>query len=141
MGSEAAGGMVGPTEPERLIDTDILVDYTRGVDAAAEFLNEQLSLLQFRVSVVTAMELVQGVRNLTQLRTTQQLLDQATIVLVSDSISLAAYRLMETYRLSHGLMIADALIAATALDQDMVLYTRNVRHFQMIPGLDVRRPY
>ncbi len=48
---------------------------------------------------------------------------------------------MESYFLSHGLLIPDALIAATALDQALPLYTKNVRHFQMIPLLSVTRPY
>jgi predicted nucleic acid-binding protein len=34
----------------------------------------------------------------------------------------------------------DALIAATALEHDIPLMTRNVRHFGRVPGLDVRVP-
>jgi hypothetical protein len=48
---------------------------------------------------------------------------------------------MRRYRLSHGLLLPDALIAATAIEYDVTLYTKNVRHFQMIPGLAVVRPY
>ncbi len=38
-------------------------------------------------------------------------------------------------------MIPDALIAATAVDHNLTLYTKNTRHFQMIPQLTVVRPY
>ena len=48
---------------------------------------------------------------------------------------------METFYLSHGLGIPDALVAATAIHHQLVLYTRNVRHFQMIPDLKVVPPY
>jgi predicted nucleic acid-binding protein len=48
---------------------------------------------------------------------------------------------MQRFYLSHGLLIPDALIAATALDYGVTLYTKNVRHFLMIPGLTVVRPY
>ena len=48
--------------------------------------------------------------------------------------------LLRQYRLSHGLSITDALIAASALVYSDILYTKNVRDFQMIPGLTVVRP-
>jgi hypothetical protein len=43
--------------------------------------------------------------------------------------------------LSHGLLIPDALIAATALEFNLTLCTKNIRHFQMIPDLELFRPY
>jgi predicted nucleic acid-binding protein len=39
------------------------------------------------------------------------------------------------------LTIPDALIAATAIVQDLELVTDNDRHFKMIPELAVSRPY
>jgi predicted nucleic acid-binding protein len=48
---------------------------------------------------------------------------------------------MDSFFLSHGLLIADALIAATALELGLTLYTPNVRDFQLIPALKVVRPY
>jgi predicted nucleic acid-binding protein len=52
-----------------------------------------------------------------------------------------APRLTDSDILSHGLLIPDALIAATALDRGLILYTKNARHFDMIPGIKVIRPY
>ena len=48
---------------------------------------------------------------------------------------------MDSYFLSHGLLIPDALIAATALEQGLALYTKNLRHFQVIASLTLIRPY
>ena len=48
---------------------------------------------------------------------------------------------VESFYLSHGLLIPDAVIAATALEHGGTLYTKNVRHFRMIEGLNVVRPY
>lgn len=48
---------------------------------------------------------------------------------------------MDSYFLSHGLLIPDALIAATAVEEGLTLFTRNLRHFQMIPGLTAIAPY
>jgi predicted nucleic acid-binding protein len=48
---------------------------------------------------------------------------------------------MLAYSRSHGLTIPDALIAATAITQELELATDNDRHFKMIPELSVERPY
>ena len=87
------------------------------------------------------MELVAGCRDAADLRQIQQFLRQVTSLPISASISQAAHQLMESFSLSHGLQIPDALIAATALEHRLTLYTKNRRHFQMIPGLTVHRPY
>lgn len=63
------------------------------------------------------------------------------ILPLSAVASQTAFALMESFFLSHSLVIPDALIAANALEQAMTLYTKNVRHFQMIPDLIVVRPY
>jgi predicted nucleic acid-binding protein len=39
-----------------------------------------------------------------------------------------------------GIHVADALIAASARLNDLVLTTRNLRHFERVPGLTVRSP-
>ena len=66
------------------------------------------------------------------------LLDRFTIVPLAPEISTSAVNLLKTYRLSHGLLIADALIAATALVMDRVLVSGNSKHFSMIKGLQFR---
>jgi tRNA(fMet)-specific endonuclease VapC len=35
---------------------------------------------------------------------------------------------------------ADLFIAATAIHHDLILVTRNVRHFQRVPGLKLHTP-
>ncbi|MBI3360136.1 MAG: PIN domain-containing protein [Chloroflexi bacterium] len=57
------------------------------------------------------------------------------------SVSKQAYDWIVQYSKSHGLLIPDALIAATALDSSLVLLTSNDRHFTMLPGLNVTKPY
>jgi predicted nucleic acid-binding protein len=59
----------------------------------------------------------------------------------SDAASQSASQVVDILYLSHGLAIPDALIAAIALDHHLPLSTKNVRHFQAIPGLVVIRPY
>ena len=131
----AAGGAAG------LTDTDILIDAARGVADALSFLNAQQIASGTSVSVISAMELVAGCGNKTELAQVQQFLQRITIVPISAAVSQVAYQLMESFFLSHGLLIPDALIAATALEYGLILHTKNVRHFRMIPNLRVLHPY
>jgi predicted nucleic acid-binding protein len=87
------------------------------------------------------MELVVGCRDARELARVQEFLQYVALLPVSIAASQQAYHLVETFYLSHGLLIPDALIAATTLKHGGALYTRNVRHFRMIPGLNVTRPY
>lgn len=123
-----------------LTDSDILIDASRGLVEAVAFLTSQQSM-GGRISIVSAMELVAGCRDAKQLSQVQQFLQRVVILPVSANISQSAYQLMETFFLSHGLLIPDSLIAATAISHGLSLYTKNVRHFGMIPGLTIIRPY
>lgn len=127
--------------PPGLIDSDILIDEMRGLVSAATFLNAQRPLGSVQISIVSAMELVQGCRNSADLRSVRELLRRVVLLPISSAVSQTAFGLMEVLFLGHGLRIPDALIAATALDYDLVLHTKNLRHFQAVPGLSVVRPY
>lgn len=124
-----------------LTDTDILIDGARGVSHAVNYLTQRQRDGLLQISIVTAMELISGCRDKLQLVQTQQLVAAIPIWPISSIISQTAYRLMETYHLSHGLLLPDALIGATCLEHRLALITRNVRHFQMIPQLMVEKPY
>ena len=133
--------MAAATVAPGLIDTNIFVDDARGIADATAFLRGRVAANDLRMSVITAMELVQGCRDAPALAQVRRLLRQATVVPIDDATSARALGLMDSYFLSHGLVIPDALIAATALEHGLTLYTRNVRDFQMIPSLILVRPY
>lgn len=48
-----------------------------------------------------------------------------------------ALPLLQQYRLSHGLLIADALIAATAIETKFPLISKNQRHYRFIENLQL----
>ena len=121
-----------------LIDTDVLIDASKGIAAGIGFLAHQQSVSGLQISIISAMELIAGCRNRTELASTHQFLQRFTVWPVSTNASRTALQLMESFFLSHGLVIPDAL---TALEHGLSLYTRNIRHFQMIPTLSVVRPY
>jgi predicted nucleic acid-binding protein len=140
MGAVGTGSVASTSAPGGLTDTDILIDAARGLNAARTFLARQQTA-GIRISVVSAMELVRGCRNAAELAQLQQFLQGTNILPVTSAISQTAYKLMTSFFLSHGLLIPDALIAATALEHGLTLYTKNTRDFQMIPALAVVRPY
>ena len=127
--------------PTGLTDTDILIDVSRGFPDAVAFLSQLHATSGVCTSIISAMELVAGCRHKTELTNVQNFLGKLVLLPVDGSISQTAYTLMESYFLSHGLVIPDALIAATALEHRLTLYTKNTRHFQMISSLLIVRPY
>jgi hypothetical protein len=56
---------------------------------------------------------------------------------LTEQVSDISIDLLRRYRLSHGLLIADALIAATALSQHFALVTKNERDYRFIERLHV----
>ncbi|MBI2844062.1 MAG: hypothetical protein HYX78_11740 [Armatimonadetes bacterium] len=63
-----------------LIDSDILIDASRGLVQAGHFLNAMLSGPGMSISVISAMELIAGCTDSAHLSRVKQLLLQFTIV-------------------------------------------------------------
>lgn len=120
-----------------MIDTDILIDVARSVDTAIHRLNAEVQTTTLTISAVTEMELLVGCRNKTELQNLQQFLQRYQRIKLDETISDCAMQLLEDYYLSHGLLIADALIAATALVQDIPLLSKNQRDFRFIQKLNL----
>lgn len=121
-----------------MVDTDVLVWYMRGNLRAKKAID---GLDAFSISAVVYMELVQGIRNNAELLELKKFLRErgiACLALDADITSRAMF-LMEKYSLSHGLRMADALIAATADIRAEELLTANTAHYKMIPGLLLKR--
>jgi predicted nucleic acid-binding protein len=121
-----------------LIDTDVLIWYMRGNRKAFKAVE---ALGEFSISVVTYIELVQGLRNKAELNTLKNFLQaKSTAILhVTDSISATAMFLVEQYHSGFSLELADALIAATALDRGLPLFTGNARHYRAVKNLVLKR--
>jgi len=120
-----------------LVDTDVLIWYLRGHEGAAKFLD---SLTELRFSAVTWMELVQGCRNRQELDRLKKDVSrrQATVLPITEAISNRAMKLVEVHFLGDGLLLADALIAATAIEHSISLASANSKHFRPIQGLEVQ---
>ena len=93
------------------------------------------------ISAVTWMELLQGIRSRAEMLALQKSLElrKTKRLPLTPAVTERAIALMETFALSHGLQVADALIAATALENRLKLLTGNARHFSTIAELEVER--
>lgn len=120
-----------------LIDTDVLIDAGRAVEVAIVQLETAAQNSTLAVSIITQMELLVGCRNRTELQILEHFLEQFEIIKLSEAMSDRAVSLLRNYRLSHGLLIADALIAATAIVIDAPLLSKNQRDYRFIQGLNL----
>jgi predicted nucleic acid-binding protein len=118
-----------------IVDTDILIDAAMQINAAVACLAQIERQSALAVSVITQMELLAGCRNKAELRRTERFLQHFRVIKLNEPVSDTAVALLRQYRLSHGLMIPDALIAATALTLNLPLITKNQRDYRFISEL------
>lgn len=121
-----------------LVDTSIIIDYIKKEEEAVLFLE---GLDQIIVSAVTVAEVYQGARNKTELKYLEEALLAFAVLPLTEPITATSLELLKEFTLSHRLTILDSLIAATALEHNFKLATLNTKHFQMIEGLKVVKPY
>ena len=120
-----------------IVDTDILIDAARQVREAVACLADIEQGSALAISAITQMELLVGCRNKTELRHTERFLQRFQVLKLNEPISDLAIDLLRQYRLSHGLAIPDALIAATAIVWNQSLISKNQRDYSFIKGLQL----
>ena len=87
------------------------------------------------MSSITYMELKVGALNKREAGIIKKAFSDFEIVEIFETISIKAKHLIEKYTKSHGLLIPDALIASTALELGLPLYTTNIKDFRFITDL------
>ena len=129
--SSAKGGSL-------LVDTDVLIWLLRGRDSARAAIHACSSV---EVSTITYMELVQGVRDKRELRALRRTVGLSGwhILPLTEAIGQRATLYLESFGLSHGLRLADALIAATGVAAGNTLLTANAKHYRCVSDLSLAR--
>ena len=122
-----------------LVDTDILIDYLRGIRPARELIDS--ARFEIYYSSWTRKELLTmpGLRS-AQRSEIIKLLSGLRLVPVTDEIASVYWQLLTKYS-SNGLLQADAVIAATAVALNAALITRNKKHFRFIQEIQLAPVY
>lgn len=120
-----------------IFDTDIFIWIQRGNRKASQWVEAEEERY---LSIQTYMELLQGAQNRQQhvyIRSFLKDFGFSTLPL-TENIGHRAAVYMEEYSLAHGLRVGDAIIAATAAENNFTLCTSNVKHFQPIKDLRLK---
>lgn len=121
-----------------IFDTDILIWILRGHAKAAR----AADAAELRaISIVTYMELLQGARDKREIKSIKDFLAdmQFHTLPLTENIGHRASIYMEEYGLSAGMSMADALLAATAIEADLPLFSGNEKHYRPIKNLQLKR--
>lgn len=116
-----------------LVDTDVLIDFLRGNDKAITFIDE-FSPHIILSSIVVA-ELYAGVKGANELSVLDNFVSLFRVVPIDSEIAKVGGLYKRDFGKSHGVGLADAILAATASKENAELKTLNVKHYPMIKGL------
>ncbi|MBF0559908.1 MAG: PIN domain-containing protein [Nitrospirae bacterium] len=115
--------------PTVIIDTDIAIDYLRGVDYAKTLVDPLLDTNNAFISVLSVYELHAGLREEERVNT-NYFISACAVELVTHDVAIKGGSLYRHYR-EKGVTLAaiDCLIAATALIKGHKIATRNTAHY------------
>jgi predicted nucleic acid-binding protein len=116
-----------------LPDTDILVDFFRGHEKAVSFIRKYDSDIILSAMVVA--ELYAGVKGESEEAVLGEFVSLFRIVPVTAEIARSAGLYKRDYGTSHGVGLADAVLAATARAENTELKTLNTKHYPMLGDL------
>ena len=120
-----------------LFDADVLIWLLRRNPNAIETIDRTNDRA---LSVVTFMDLLQGARDKQEVRAIKDLLadEGFRMMPLSENIGHRAAIYIEEFGLRTRLSVSDALLAATAVENQLPLCTANQRHFKVIPVLQLK---
>ena len=120
-----------------IFDSDVLIHFFRRHPGAIQIIESEPDRA---ISDVTYMEVMQGARDRKEIEIIRFFLSEFGFqrMALTENISHRASLYIEEFALNSGLQLPDALIAATAMEKSLPLVTGNVKHFKVIPGLQVK---
>jgi predicted nucleic acid-binding protein len=116
-----------------LLDTDVLIDFFRGYSKAVAFVNEYNA--RIILSSIVVAELFAGVKGDEEQAALENFVSLFRVVPVDIEIGKAGGLYKRDYGKSHGVGLADAILAATAEAENAELKTLNTKHYPMLKGL------
>ena len=120
-----------------IYDTDILIWIQRGNKKAATLIEKDDDKY---LSIQSYMELLQGAKNKTQDKYIKDFISEFefSILPLTENIGHRALIYLEQYALSSNMRAGDAIIAATAIENNMSLVSSNMKHFKAVKDLQFK---
>ena len=120
-----------------IFDTDILIWVQRGNRKAARLIDKSGERY---LSIQSYMELLQGAKNKTHHKNVKDFISQFgfSILPLTENIGHRALIYVEEYALSANMRAGDAIIAATAVENNLVLASSNAKHFRDVKELSLK---
>jgi len=116
-----------------LVDTDVMIDFLRGNNKALALIN-RLSP-HIILSPIVVAELYAGVRGDNEITVLDNFVSLFRVAAMDAEIAKLGGLYKRDFGRSHGVGLADAILAATAVKENAALKTLNVKHYPMIRGL------
>ncbi len=116
-----------------LLDTDVLVDFFRGHVKAVAFINDSSD--RIILSAIVVAELFAGVKEGAEQGTIEEFVSLFRVVPVNPEIAKAGGLYKNKFGRSHGVGLADAILAASVEAENAELKTLNTKHYPMLKGL------
>ena len=120
-----------------MYDTDILIWIQRGNEKAARLIDKDPDKY---LSIYSYMELLQAARNKTHHNYVKDFIYTfgLSILPLTENTGHRALIYVEEYALSSNMRAGDALIAATAVENNLTLVSSNVKHFRAVKELQLK---
>lgn len=118
-----------------LCDTCVIIDFMSGrSDELNKLMKSNVILF---INSIIEMELLQDARNNVELRLIEKKLSAFRLLNMQQNIFDLGTQFIRDYRLSHGLLLPDAIIGATAIYYQMPLFTYNRKDFVYLPSISL----
>ncbi len=119
-----------------LLDSSVVIDLQRGnpevINKVYEFAQENI----FVTPIVIA-EFYRGARDKHELAKCRKLIAKFKILTLNEDVVRTFTQFFDQFSLSHRPSIPDMLIAATAINYNISLYTLNKKDFHFIPSIQL----
>jgi tRNA(fMet)-specific endonuclease VapC len=123
-----------------VLDSDVLIDYLRGAGPGRDLVRALIQGPGYRVTAVTAFELALGRSYRENPRPVHALLAAPLLTLTRKAGLRGGALLGELRRGGVAIDVRDAMQAGICLETGATLVTRNVFHFERVPGLQISHP-
>ncbi|MFO0826017.1 MAG: PIN domain-containing protein [Gemmataceae bacterium] len=124
-----------------LIDTQILIEMRAGLVDAHRFAIALMRSARIEVSELSAIALLTQCSTPVALQKELSFLSSSVVHRITARVSERAFRLLAKLPPPCGLTADDAIVAATAAEHKLTLYTLDPARFVPVSGLNALRPY